>query len=99
MFSDYFCKPFLAVTFNGVVQPPMIFFYNIATSIRDVCEPCSESIGCYIREVSVFFRAFRLIEVKKNKLIKDCDCDRIKSPTSVDVKKECDGKCGENQEV
>lgn len=100
MFSDYFCKPCLAVTFNGVVQPPMIFFYNIATSLRDVCEPCSQSIGCYIREISVFFQAIRLVDIKKNKVKKVCDCNATKN-TPLEEKQEtnCDEECNNKQEV
>lgn len=57
----------MAVLFNGVIQPPMIFLFNIATSLRDLCDPIAEGIGYFFREIAVIFRAFRLIEFSKEK--------------------------------
>lgn len=74
MFSDYFCKPCLAVLFNGIVQPPLIFLYNIAVSVRDICDPVAQSIGYYLREVAVLCRSFRLVDVKTNR---KCDCNDL----------------------
>lgn len=63
LISDYFIKPFLAVIFNGIVQPILIFLYNVATSIRDFIKPIAESIGYFIREIAELCRAFRLVQI------------------------------------
>nr|CAH7749870.1 unnamed protein product [Callosobruchus chinensis] len=63
--SDYFFKPFLATLFNAVIQPPMIFLYNVATSLRDLLDPIAEGIGYFFREVAQLIRAFRIVEYKK----------------------------------
>ncbi|CAH0561059.1 unnamed protein product [Brassicogethes aeneus] len=64
--SDYFLKPFLATFFNALIQPPLVFLFNIATSIRDVLKPLAEGMGFFIREFSVFVGSLRFVEVKKN---------------------------------
>lgn len=64
--SDYCFKPCLAVLFNAVVQPPLIFLYNVATTIRDLCQPLAEGIGHFLREVAVVLRAIRVVEIRKD---------------------------------
>lgn len=92
--SDYFFKPLLAVVFNGIIQPPLIFFYNIATSVRDLCDPIAEAIGYFLREIAVFLRAIRLIEIRRggdctkssktNKNKADCECaEKIKDENKI----------------
>lgn len=63
--SDYFLKPLLCAIFNAVIQPILIFLYNIASSIRDFCDPVAEAVGFFIRELSTPIRAFRIVEVRK----------------------------------
>ncbi|KAJ8944988.1 hypothetical protein NQ318_010190 [Aromia moschata] len=65
--SDYFFKPCIATLFNAVIQPPLIFVYNVATSIRDVCEPVAEAIGYFLREVATVIRAFRIVEIRRER--------------------------------
>ncbi|KAJ8931050.1 hypothetical protein NQ314_016079 [Rhamnusium bicolor] len=65
--SDYFFKPFIATTFNAIVQPPLLFLYNVATSLRDLCDPIAEGIGYFLREVAAVIRAFRLVDIRKDK--------------------------------
>lgn len=82
--SDYFFKPLLTVIFNGIIQPPLIFLYNIATSLRDLCDPIAEAMGYFLREIAVVLRAIRLIEIRRgsdcvrssrtNKTKSDCEC-------------------------
>lgn len=59
--SDYFIKPLLTMLFNGLIQPFLILLYNIATSIKDLCEPISEAMGFFLREFANLFRAIRLV--------------------------------------
>ncbi|XP_051172406.1 uncharacterized protein LOC127288794 [Leptopilina boulardi] len=66
MFADYFIKPMLSILFNALIQPFLIFFYNITTSIKDLCEPIAEAIGFFLREAANFLRAFRIVEINQN---------------------------------
>ncbi|CAG9861034.1 unnamed protein product [Phyllotreta striolata] len=65
LLSDYFLKPILCAIFNALVQPVLIFLLNVASSIRDFCDPIAETIGFFIRELSAPIRAFRIVEVRK----------------------------------
>lgn len=67
--ADYFIKPLLSITFNGIIQPFLILFYNIATSLRDCCEPLAEALGFCITEIAVLFRACRLVETHYHKSV------------------------------
>lgn len=71
--SDYFFKPLLAVLFNGVIQPPLIFLYNVATSLRDLCDPIAEGLGYFFREIAVLCRSIRLFEVKREREVVMCN--------------------------
>ncbi|KAL1116247.1 hypothetical protein AAG570_005742 [Ranatra chinensis] len=64
--SDYFWKPFLTILFNGIFQPVIIFFYNLATSLRDLALPVAQGMGYFLREFAVLIRAFRLVDVKNS---------------------------------
>ncbi|XP_011297090.1 uncharacterized protein [Fopius arisanus] len=66
LLSDYLIKPLLTIIFNALIQPVLILLYNIATSLRDLCEPIAEAIGFFIRELSRLFQAIRLVEVNRN---------------------------------
>ncbi|XP_078044093.1 LOW QUALITY PROTEIN: uncharacterized protein LOC144473770 [Augochlora pura] len=65
MFADYFIKPCLSILFNALIQPVLILFYNIATSLKDLCEPIAEAIGLFLREIASLFAAIRIVEVKQ----------------------------------
>ncbi|KAF7282401.1 hypothetical protein GWI33_002715 [Rhynchophorus ferrugineus] len=69
--SDYFFKPFLATVFNGIVQPVLIFIFNIAASIRDLCNPVAEGVGYFLREFAVLLGSIRLVEVNRRR------CERV----------------------
>lgn len=64
MIVDYFVKPLLSIVFNAIVQPTLILFYNIATSVRDLCEPIAEAMGLFLREIANLCAAIRIVEVK-----------------------------------
>lgn len=66
VFSDYFMKPCLAVIFNGILQPVMIFLYNWMTSVRDLLHPLAESIGYFVREIAVICKAMRCCHIDSN---------------------------------
>ncbi|XP_047367234.1 uncharacterized protein LOC124955990 isoform X1 [Vespa velutina] len=64
LFADYFVKPLLSIIFNALIQPILILLYNIATSIKDLCEPLAETIGLFLREIANLCRSIRIIEIK-----------------------------------
>ncbi|XP_023247959.1 uncharacterized protein LOC106647079 [Copidosoma floridanum] len=66
LMADYFIKPVLSIVFNGLIQPVLILFYNIATSLRDCCEPLAAALGFFIKEVALLFKSCRLIEITRN---------------------------------
>lgn len=68
--SDYFFKPLLVTIFNGVIQPILIFIYNIASSIRDICDPVSEGIGYFLNAIAVLLKSFRIVE----SVTENCKC-------------------------
>ena len=72
MLSDYFFKPLLTVAFNAVVQPPLIFLYNVTTSLRDLLDPLAEGLGYFAKQTAVIFKSIRCVDVKKHK---HCSCN------------------------
>lgn len=62
--ADYLVKPVLSILFNAIIQPVLILFYNIFTSVRDLCEPIAEALGMFLREIANVCAAIRIIEVK-----------------------------------
>lgn len=63
MTSDYLVKPALTVTFNGFLQPPMIFIYNVMCSLRDILEPVADTLNNFIKPLATLGRSIRLINV------------------------------------
>ena len=65
LLADYFIKPLLSIIFNALIQPVLILLYNIATSLRDLCEPIAEAMGLFLRELANVCAAIRIVEVKQ----------------------------------
>ncbi|KAH8372023.1 hypothetical protein KR093_009766 [Drosophila rubida] len=63
MTSDYLVKPALTVTFNGFLQPPMIFVYNVMCSLRDILEPVADTLSNFIKPLATLGGSIRLINV------------------------------------
>ncbi|EDW79076.1 uncharacterized protein Dwil_GK12348 [Drosophila willistoni] len=63
MTSDYMIKPILTVIFNGYLQPPMIFLYNILCSMRDILEPVAETLNNFMKPLATVGGSLRLINV------------------------------------
>ncbi|CAG9766674.1 unnamed protein product [Ceutorhynchus assimilis] len=81
--SDYFFKPLLATVFNGILQPALIFIYNILATLRDICDPIAEGIGYFLRELAVLVQAFRFVEIRR-----ECKCCNDSNKCDRKVKKE-----------
>lgn len=64
MTSDYLLKPIITIIFNGVIQPPLILFYNIFSSISDMFEPIGKTIGHLLKPFADLFRSIHLVDVK-----------------------------------
>ncbi|KAF5280936.1 hypothetical protein FQR65_LT14923 [Abscondita terminalis] len=109
LLSDYFLKPFLAVCFNSVVQPPLIFIYNIATSLRDLCDPVAEGVGYFLRESAVLCKRWKHITPQSFKsnsesidtsFVDDCtysysDNDKNKSSSSSEEELQMEIACND----
>lgn len=67
MTSDYFLKPLLTVLFNGFIQPPLIFCFNILSSIRDILEPIADTINNFMKPIATVGRSLRLVHATYNK--------------------------------
>ncbi|KAH8240086.1 hypothetical protein KR032_011151 [Drosophila birchii] len=63
MTSDYLVKPLLTMLFNGYLQPPLIFLYNVLCSIRDILEPVAETINNFMKPLATVGKSVRLADV------------------------------------
>lgn len=63
MTSDYMVKPALTVIFNGFLQPPMIFLYNVMCSMRDILEPVAETLSNFIKPLAILAGSLRFVNV------------------------------------
>lgn len=63
MTSDYMIKPALTVIFNGFLQPPMIFLYNVMCSMRDILEPLADTINNFVKPLAILTGSLRLVNV------------------------------------
>ncbi|KAH8380994.1 hypothetical protein KR200_003839 [Drosophila serrata] len=63
MTSDYLVKPLLTMIFNGYLQPPLIFLYNVLCSIRDILEPVAETINNFMKPLATVGNSIRLADV------------------------------------
>nr|XP_017003812.2 uncharacterized protein LOC108061906 [Drosophila takahashii] len=74
MTSDYLLKPLLTMLFNGYLQPPLIFLYNILCSVRDILEPVANSLNSFMKPLATVGSSIRLVDVNYrqiHKLTKD----------------------------
>lgn len=62
--SDYLLKPFLAVIFNGILQPLFTLIQNVFQSTCDMSEPLTKMTGNMLRPFTELVQAFRIVEVK-----------------------------------
>ena len=56
-------KPLLAALFSLVLQPFLVFLWNVFSGIRHVCQPVLEIVGSLMTQGAILLRAFRLVEV------------------------------------
>ncbi|KAH8378802.1 hypothetical protein KR009_001425 [Drosophila setifemur] len=68
MTSDYLVKPFLTMLFNGYLQPPLIFVFNILSSVRDILEPVAHTLDHFMKPVATVGNSFRLVDVNNRQI-------------------------------
>ncbi|XP_076451410.1 uncharacterized protein LOC143287334 [Babylonia areolata] len=56
-------KPLLAGLFNLLLQPLVIFLWNLASGLRHACQPLIDIFGGFLAKVTLLVQAFRLVEV------------------------------------
>ncbi|GAB0175416.1 hypothetical protein GRJ2_000006800 [Grus japonensis] len=61
--GDHILKPFLAATFNSLLQPLLLFLLKILRGIRDLTDPIIDVLAAVCAQVAVLLRAVRLVEV------------------------------------
>uniref|UniRef100_A0A1A9WSU3 Uncharacterized protein n=1 Tax=Glossina brevipalpis TaxID=37001 RepID=A0A1A9WSU3_9MUSC len=67
MTSDYLVKPLLTVLFNGFLQPPLIFCFNVLSSVRDILEPVAETVNNFVKPVATIGKSIRLVNATYTK--------------------------------
>lgn len=61
--ADYALKPTLALLFNAVVQPPLVFAGNAARALRDALRPLWLALGDALEPAARLLQAVRLVHV------------------------------------
>lgn len=61
-----------------MVQPPLIFLYNVSASLRDICHPLAEGTGYFLREMVSVVKAFRIVDVKREKISDKVNSGEVK---------------------
>ncbi|XP_052644844.1 uncharacterized protein LOC128142660 isoform X1 [Harpia harpyja] len=61
--SDHILKPFLAATFNSLLQPLLLFLLKVLCSIRDLTDPLIDVLAAVCSQLAVVLRAVRLVEI------------------------------------
>ena len=64
--SDYLIKPILAISFNGFLQPPLIFLQNIFKAISEVGRPIAKLLEYFVQPFVNLLNAFRIVQLTKN---------------------------------
>jgi hypothetical protein len=65
MMGNRLVKPLLAGLFNLVIQPFLIFSWNVASGVRHVLNPLIDVLGAVTSKLAVLLQAFRLVEVNQ----------------------------------
>jgi len=63
MTSDYLLKPLLTMLFNGYLQPPLIFLYNVLCSARDILDPVATTLNNLMKPLATVGGSIRLVDV------------------------------------
>lgn len=61
--SDYALKPALALTFNALLQPLLVFCGNVARGIRAALKPLAGALGDVLEPLARLLAAVRLVDV------------------------------------
>lgn len=61
--ADYALKPALALLFNAVVQPPLIFVGNVMRALRDALRPLWLALGDALEPAARLLQAVRIVQV------------------------------------
>ncbi|XP_029870578.1 uncharacterized protein LOC115341525 isoform X2 [Aquila chrysaetos chrysaetos] len=61
--SDHILKPFLAATFNSLLQPLLLFLLKVLCGIRDLTDPLIDVLAAVCSQLAVVLRAVRLVEI------------------------------------
>lgn len=61
--GDHFLKPLLAVLFDSIIQPSLVFTRNILAGVKNLLQPLMDITNGFIAQLNSLLRAFRLFEL------------------------------------
>ncbi|XP_047528120.1 uncharacterized protein LOC125064870 [Vanessa atalanta] len=67
--SDQLLKPTLALAFNAIVQPPLVFATQTASALREVMRPVTLALGDVLEPFTRLVSSLRLIHIERR-----CTC-------------------------
>ncbi|XP_064071732.1 uncharacterized protein LOC135193390 [Vanessa tameamea] len=67
--SDQLLKPTLAVAFNAIVQPPLVFATQTASALREVMRPLTLALADVLEPFTRLVSSLRLIHIERR-----CTC-------------------------
>ncbi|RVE42283.1 hypothetical protein evm_013070 [Chilo suppressalis] len=62
--SDYALKPALALVFNAVVRPPLVFAANVSRAVRAALRPLAAAATDAVEPAAALLRSLRLVTVR-----------------------------------
>ncbi|KAI8441395.1 hypothetical protein MSG28_015010 [Choristoneura fumiferana] len=67
--SDYVLKPVLTLSFNAVIQPPLVFVGNVVRAVREAVRPVALLIGDFVEPLVKVLGAIRLVNVEGSHVV------------------------------
>lgn len=62
--SDYALKPALALTFNALLQPVLVFCANVGRGVREALRPLAAALGDLLEPAARLLASARLVDVR-----------------------------------
>lgn len=69
IFSDYILKPVLTLSYNAILQPPLLFVGNVGKAVREAVRPVALLIGDFLEPLVRVVGAIRLVHVEASHVV------------------------------
>lgn len=63
IFGNFLVKPLLSNVFNAIIQPVLVFLWNIFAAIRNMFEPIIDILRSIAHQIAVVLEALRLVNI------------------------------------